>query len=193
MPRTPKPVVSRKQLAANRANAAQSALGEGFHRLVQQSNSWSLAIRYHAQAERHLRRAVEEFERLKAPRPELPNEPVCDPQPEPKETTCTPENDPISPPVGQTPASAAGPLASLVLHENYLARAVEPRQLEKGVWGRLITRGASLLTATAAFQPAPCLRQPSTPAPHAGGAAISHNQSFGVHARSSLFAVPHPE
>jgi hypothetical protein len=48
--------VSRKQLAANRANVGQ-------------------------------RRAVEEFERLKALRQELPNEPIFDPQPEPKETT----------------------------------------------------------------------------------------------------------
>jgi len=79
-----------------RAQNRNYCLGEGFHRMVQQSNSWSLAIRYHAQAERHYRRAVEEFERLKALRPELPNEPLFDPQPEPKETTCAPENEPIS-------------------------------------------------------------------------------------------------
>ena len=64
--------------------------------MVQQSNSWSLAIRYQAQAERHYRRAVEEFERLQpcgknyrtnpfsAPNPNqmkplnpMPKEPVC--------------------------------------------------------------------------------------------------------------------
>jgi hypothetical protein len=44
-------------------------------------------IRYQAQAERHCRRAVEEFERLKALRQELPNEPISDAQPEPNETT----------------------------------------------------------------------------------------------------------
>jgi hypothetical protein len=44
-------------------------------------------IRYQAQAERHYRRAVEEFERLKALRQELPNEPISDAQPEPNETT----------------------------------------------------------------------------------------------------------
>ena len=38
-------------------------------------------------AERHYRRAVEEFQRLKALRQELPNEPIFDPQPEPNETT----------------------------------------------------------------------------------------------------------
>jgi hypothetical protein len=65
-------------------------LGEGFHRMVKQSNSWSLAIRYQAQAERHYRRAIEEFDRLKALRQELPTEPISDPQPQPNETTCTP-------------------------------------------------------------------------------------------------------
>jgi hypothetical protein len=30
-------------------------LGEGFHRPVKHSNSWSLALRYQAQAERHYR------------------------------------------------------------------------------------------------------------------------------------------
>ena len=70
-----------------RAQNRNHALGEGFHRLVKQSNSWSLALRYQAQAERHYRRAVEEFERLKALRQELPNEPIFDPQPEPNETT----------------------------------------------------------------------------------------------------------
>ncbi len=43
--------------------------------------------RYHAQAERHYRRAVEEFERLKALQQEIPNKPISDPQPEPNETT----------------------------------------------------------------------------------------------------------
>ena len=52
------------------------------------SNSWSLCLRYQAQAERHYRRAVEEFERLKALRGELPNEPIFEPQPEQSETTC---------------------------------------------------------------------------------------------------------
>ncbi len=66
-------------------------LGEGFHRMVRQSNSWSLALRYQVLTERHYRRAVEEFERLKALRPELPseipNEPIFEAQPEQKETT----------------------------------------------------------------------------------------------------------
>jgi hypothetical protein len=36
----------------------------------------SLLLRYQAQAEREYRRAIEDFERLKALRPEFPNEPI---------------------------------------------------------------------------------------------------------------------
>ena len=59
-----------------RAQNRNYALGEGFHRLARQSNGWSLFLRYKAQAERLYRRAVEEFERLKALRPDLANEPI---------------------------------------------------------------------------------------------------------------------
>ena len=52
------------------------ALGEGFHRMAKAAGSWGLFLRYQAQAERNYRRAVEEFERLKALRDELPNERV---------------------------------------------------------------------------------------------------------------------
>ncbi len=73
-----------------RAQNRNYLLGEGFHRMTSRSNSWSLFLRYQAQAERHYRRAVEEFERLKALRAELPNEAISDPRPEQKETTCAP-------------------------------------------------------------------------------------------------------
>ncbi|MBZ5578923.1 MAG: hypothetical protein LAP40_20370 [Acidobacteriia bacterium] len=64
-------------------------LGEGFHRMARKSNCWSLFLRYQAQADRLYRRAIEEFERLKRLRPELPNEPIVEAQPE--------EKEPISP------------------------------------------------------------------------------------------------
>jgi hypothetical protein len=73
-----------------RAQNRNYLLGEGFHRMVSQSNSWSLLLRYQPQAERQYRRAVEELERLKARRPKLPNGPIFEIQPQPKETTCTP-------------------------------------------------------------------------------------------------------
>lgn len=54
------PVNSQELFAVERM-----ALAEGFHRLARQANSWSLFLRYQAQAERLYRRAVEEFEGLK--------------------------------------------------------------------------------------------------------------------------------
>jgi hypothetical protein len=63
------------------------AFGEGFHRMNQKPHTWTLFLRYQAQAERQYRRAVEEFERLHAlrarfeeeapePEPVSPNEPI---------------------------------------------------------------------------------------------------------------------
>ena len=74
------------------------ALADGFHRIVRQANSWSLFLRYQAQAERHYRRAVEEFDRLKSLRPELPNEAILEVQPKEKEPTYAPPDEPISAP-----------------------------------------------------------------------------------------------
>jgi hypothetical protein len=88
-----------------RAQNRNYALAEGFHRMARQpDNTWSLFLRYQAQAERHYRRAVEEFDRLKRLRPELPNEPILEVQPEESEPACTPPDGPISTPqpVGQT-------------------------------------------------------------------------------------------
>jgi hypothetical protein len=89
-------------------------LGEGFQQMARKSNSWSLFLRYQAQAERHYRRAVEEFERLKALRDELsngglPNKPIFEPQPEQTETSCTPAGTKPSPP--EAPGAGAGTMA----------------------------------------------------------------------------------
>jgi len=109
-------------LEITQAQNRNYALAEGFDRMVRQSNSWSLLLRYQAQAERHYRRAIEEFERLKAlrqdlpwdrppglspsplpePPDELPDEPISESQPEPNESTCTPSTtNPLPPEVGQ--------------------------------------------------------------------------------------------
>jgi hypothetical protein len=83
-------------------------LAFGFHRMAQRSNTWLLFLRYQAQTERHYRRALEEFERLKNLRPELPNEPISEPQPE--------ETEPGSPPgeTNQTNPSAPQPPAPVL-------------------------------------------------------------------------------
>ncbi len=73
------------------------AMGEGFNRMVRQPDGWKLFLRYQAQSERLYRRAVEEFDRVKALRTELRNEPAAGPQPEENEPPSTPRNEPISP------------------------------------------------------------------------------------------------
>jgi hypothetical protein len=83
-------------------------LAFGFNRFVARNsaNSWTIFLRYQAQTERLYRRAVEEFERLKALRHELPdvlpNEPTA--QPEPQETT------PTSSPTANSPEASSAPL-----------------------------------------------------------------------------------
>ena len=88
-----------------RAQNRNFALATGFHRIAKQSNAWSLFLRYQAQAERHYRRAIEEFERLQAlPAPpegdppiDLPNEPISDTQPEETTAASLPETNPLQP------------------------------------------------------------------------------------------------
>ena len=118
-----------------RAQNRNYLLGEGFRRDARHSNSWSLLLRYQAQAERHGApsgpRAVEEFERLKALREELPNEPIFEAQPEQTETTCTPSETNPSPP--ENPNSAPGPSASVSELKLDLAGApcvLEDREVE---------------------------------------------------------------
>jgi hypothetical protein len=74
-------------LDVTRAQNRNYCLADGFLRLARQSNGWSLFLRYQAQAERLYRRSLEEFTRLKALRPELPNEPISPLQPQPEPTT----------------------------------------------------------------------------------------------------------
>jgi len=81
-----------------RAQNRNYALADGFHRLARKDNTFPLLLRYKVQTERLYRRAVEEFERLKRLRPELPNEPILEVQPEENETVSAPADEPISSP-----------------------------------------------------------------------------------------------
>src|SRR5674476_931507 len=75
---------------------------EGFHRINKYSpSSFTLFLRYQAQSERMYRRAVEEFERLKRLRHELPNEPILEAQPEANAPLGTPAPHPT--PAGNIP------------------------------------------------------------------------------------------
>jgi len=76
-------------------------LATGFHHMNRENSAtWSLFLRYQTLAERQYRRAIEEFERLKALRNELPsdlpNEPIFDAQPIDNPATSAPKNEPIS-------------------------------------------------------------------------------------------------
>ena len=93
------------------------ALAEGFHRMTsnKSSTTWALFLRYKVQTEREYRRAIEDFERLKALRHELPNEPISEAQPETNETVCDfLPTDPIPPqdPFLTPPPAPPGPPAA---------------------------------------------------------------------------------
>jgi hypothetical protein len=105
-------------IEVTRAQNRNYLLGEGFLRLARQSNGWTLFLRYQAQAERQYRRALEDFDRLKALRPglpiqDLPNEPISPPEPQHPSTTYTPSETNPSPPANApssvVPAAAAIP------------------------------------------------------------------------------------
>lgn len=103
-----KRLVGDGDIGITRAQNRNYLLGDGFHRLSRQSNSWSLFLRYQAQAERNYRRALQEFERLKALRDELPNEPNFAPQPVEEPAICPlSELNPFA--VDKTPSGDAEP------------------------------------------------------------------------------------
>ncbi len=134
-----------------RAQNRNYCLAEGFLRLARQSNGWSIFLRYQAQAERQYRRALEDFDRLKTlrhdlPNEELPNEPisVIQPQHEPA-TYSTPETNPL-PPENVPSAPFAGdpepgrspchpvphsPAASLLHHDSLNPAANAPVSLSE--------------------------------------------------------------
>ncbi len=101
-------------LEVTRVQNRNYALAEGFLRMVKHANTWTVFLRYQAQAERIYRRAVDDLERLIRLRDKLPNEPNSGPQPEAEPTTCAPpEPNPIRPEPGPPPIAACRP-ASMV-------------------------------------------------------------------------------
>jgi hypothetical protein len=97
-------------IETTRAQNRNYALARGFQDLTREASAWALFLRYQAQAERQYRRALEEFERLKSLRGELPNEPISGPQPEPDTAGSDAQNEPAGPcqaaaaPTGSSPA-----------------------------------------------------------------------------------------
>ncbi|HUB78484.1 MAG TPA: hypothetical protein VMB03_06800 [Bryobacteraceae bacterium] len=83
-----------RDIGATRAQNRTLGLAVGFERVVRKSDAWKLFLRYQAQSERLYRRAIEEFERLKALRPELPNEPISALEPENVQLMDPPDSPP---------------------------------------------------------------------------------------------------
>ena len=85
-------------LEVTRAHNRNFCLAEGFTQRTRNPNAWTFFLRYQAQSERLYRRAVEDFERVKKLRSELPNEPLNEPGNEPTAPSQPEENKPESPP-----------------------------------------------------------------------------------------------
>jgi hypothetical protein len=90
-------------LEVTRAHNRNFCLAEGFTQRTRNPNAWTFFLRYQAQSERLYRRAVEDFERVKKLRSELPNEPLNEPGNEPTAPSQPEENKPPSPPEAENP------------------------------------------------------------------------------------------
>src|SRR5208283_3533917 len=112
-----------------RAQNRNFLLVEGLKRLAVHSNVFSLYLRYSAQAERQYRRAIDEFDRLKALRPELGG---ADPGAADRGThavrgsVCVPDCVPADLP--NEPSTAAGPPPTPVDQTNRIP--AEPPQIK---------------------------------------------------------------
>ncbi len=95
-----------------RAQNRNFALADGFLRIANHSDGWKLFLRYQAQTERLYRRAIEEFDRLKALRAELPNEPILEAEPEPAQPLEPRPSEPVPPP--DTPILTPDDLAAIL-------------------------------------------------------------------------------
>jgi hypothetical protein len=127
------PYVSLRELEPdpeiNRNQIRIFALANGLNRMMRVPNAFALLLRYQTLSERPYRRAVEEFDRLKRlrhelpnepiddlqaeqmkPDPPLPNEPIEDLEPEEEDAGVPPLNEPsaIAGPASQPPAENAG-------------------------------------------------------------------------------------
>jgi hypothetical protein len=123
-------------------------LAEGFHRATQKPHTWALFLRYQAQAERLHRRAIQEFDRLRALRPEfekeeteeIPNEPISPTQPESLQPDPASETNPIG---GRTPPSARDPQVApprAIATPTPQSPPVSPRPIDPGAFRSIAGR-----------------------------------------------------
>ncbi len=148
------------EMEITRAQNRNYLLGEGFLRLARQSNGWTLFLRYQAQAERQYRRALEDFDRLKALRPglpiqDLPDEPISPPEPQHPTTTYTPSETNPSP--SEIAPSTVVPAAAAILHP--IPIPPQPFRSHAGSPAPLRARAAP---AVSTWHPFPATRRAST-------------------------------
>jgi hypothetical protein len=134
-------LVGHGDIEITKAQNRNYALADGFQRVTsnKRSNTWPLFLRYKVLTESEYRRAIEEFERLKALRHELPNEPILDAEPEANETPCDPlptdpipPQDPIlkQPPAPPCPANASNGVIIDVIRVDQCSSAAQDRLSE---------------------------------------------------------------
>jgi hypothetical protein len=143
-------------------------LAEGFHRTFNSVPTFGLFLRYQAQTERLYRRAVEEFERLRALRHELPDEPILKAEPEVKETACT--SSQTNPPASQKRVPPAHPPE----HD--------------GPDGELAPPDDAIAPQPDASSGPPCLPDRKTPVPPTPGAGCTIVSSRGNCPESDVIA-----
>jgi hypothetical protein len=88
-------MVGHGDIEITRAQNRNFAAGEGVHRMVKETDVWSILLRYQVNAERQYRRAVQDFERLKRMRPEMPNHPNIGTEPDVIEVAPLKEINPL--------------------------------------------------------------------------------------------------
>jgi hypothetical protein len=150
-------------------------LANGFHLLAAKSNCWPLLLRYQAQTERLYRRAVEEFERLRSLRSELPdeipNEPAIQPEPEDTKPVPLPETKPVGqasePVVGLTSGSAQEP------------RKLPPRRRPPPPAAYPVERRSPRLTAEFSARPGPASLATTLADPPGRPAPLPRNPTGG--------------
>jgi hypothetical protein len=100
-------------LEVTRIQNRNVCLAAGFLQMTRRDDhTWQLFLRYQAQAERHYRRAVDDFDRIKSLRPEIPNEPISDPDPIEDTPLPSPETNPILGTAGNLVAGGPTPIAT---------------------------------------------------------------------------------
>ena len=119
-----------------RAQNRNYALADGFHRMVRQANSWSLFLRYQAQAERHYRRAVEEFDASNRSEPNYQTNPFWRSNPKKKNPLAPRRTNPFHPLSGPPPPPPSR------APRNRASRSQDP--LRRNFIGRVVSRRARM-------------------------------------------------